>query len=82
MKVLAIHVSIPNLTVAQHCVVSSSTVIVSCNLWRGAWRSGWGVGHATPKVAGSTPGLVLSNNNLGQVVHTRVLLPLSLSGII
>ena len=29
---------------------------------------------------GSTPGLALSGNNLGQVVHTRV--PLSTSGII
>ena len=32
------------------------------------------------KVAGSTPGLVLSGNNLGQVVHTYV--PLSASSII
>ena len=42
------------------------------------WRNGQRVGHATPKVAGSTPGLALSGNNLGQVVqcsHT----PLSLS---
>jgi len=34
-----------------------------------------GVGLATPTVAGSTPGLALSRNNLGQVVHTHV--PLS-----
>ena len=44
------------------------------------WRNGQGVGHATPKVAGSTPGLALLGNNLGQVVHTRV--PLSPSSII
>jgi len=43
-------------------------------------RSGWSVGLATPKVAGSTPGLALSGNNLGQVVHTCV--PLSPSSII
>jgi len=36
------------------------------------WRSGQGVGLATPKVASSTPGLALSGNNLGQVVHTHV----------
>ena len=30
-----------------------------------------GVGLATPKVAGSAPGLELSDNNLWQVVHTR-----------
>jgi len=41
----------------------------------GWWRSGQGVGLATPKVAGSTPGLALSRNNLGQIVHTH--LPLS-----
>ena len=35
------------------------------------WHSGQGVRLATPKVAGSTPGLTLSGNNLGQVVHTR-----------
>ena len=35
------------------------------------WRSGESVALATPKVAGSTPGLALSRNNLGQVVHTR-----------
>jgi len=35
------------------------------------WHSGQGVRLATPKVAGSTPGLALSGNNLGQVVHTR-----------
>ena len=34
----------------------------------------------TPKVAGSTPGLTLLGNNLGQVVHTHV--SLSPSGII
>ena len=28
-------------------------------------------GLATPNVAGSTPDLALSGNNLGQVVHTR-----------
>ena len=44
------------------------------------WRSGYGIGLATPKVAGSTPGLTLSGNNLGQVVHTHV--PLSPSSII
>ena len=44
------------------------------------WRSGQGVGLATAKVAGSTPGLVLSGNNLGQVVHTHV--PPSPSSII
>jgi len=38
------------------------------------------VGLATPKVAGSTPGLALSGNNLLQVVHTHV--PLSPSSII
>jgi len=36
--------------------------------------------HATPKVARSTPGLALSANNLGQVVHTHA--PLSPSSII
>ena len=35
------------------------------------WRNGQSVGLATPKVAGSTPGLALSGNNLGQVVHTH-----------
>ena len=44
------------------------------------WRSGYGVGHATPKVTGSTLGLALSGNNLGQVVHTHV--PLSPRSII
>ena len=44
------------------------------------WRCGQGVELASPKVAGSTPGLALSGNNLGQVVHTRV--PLSPSSII
>jgi len=34
----------------------------------------------TPKVAGSSPGLALSGNNLGQIVHTYV--PLSPSSII
>jgi len=38
------------------------------------------VGLATPKVAGSTPGLALSGNNLGEVVHTHV--PQSPSSII
>ena len=37
-------------------------------------------GLVTPKVAGSTPGLALSGNNLGQVVRTRE--PLSPSRII
>jgi len=37
-------------------------------------------GLATPMVAVSTPGLALSGNNLGQVVHTHV--PLSPSSII
>ena len=36
------------------------------------WRNGQRVGLATPKVAGSTPGLALSGNNLGQVVHTHM----------
>ena len=44
------------------------------------WRSGYGVGLATPKVAGSTAGLALSFNNLGQVVYTHV--PPSPSSII
>jgi len=44
------------------------------------WRSGQGVGLATPKVAGSTPGLALSGNNLGQVVHPHVPLSLSSTG--
>ena len=44
------------------------------------WPSGWSVGLATPKVAGSTPGFALSGNNLGQVVH--MLVPLSPSSII
>jgi len=44
------------------------------------WCSGWGVGLATPKVAGSTLGLVLSGNNLGKVVHTHV--PLSPSSTV
>ena len=44
------------------------------------WRGGEVVRLATPKVAGSTPGLAFSGNNLGQVVHTRV--PLSPSSII
>ena len=44
------------------------------------WRCGQGVELASPKVAGSTPGLALSGNNLGQVVHTRA--PLSPSSII
>jgi len=44
------------------------------------WCSGQGVGLATLKVAGSTPGLVLSRNNLGQVVHTHA--PPSASSII
>jgi len=44
------------------------------------WRSGQGVGLATPTVAGSTPGLALSGNNLGQLVHTRAQLsPSSIS---
>ena len=43
------------------------------------WCNGYGVGLATQKVAGSIPGLALSHNNLGQVVHTRVpLLPSSI----
>jgi len=37
--------------------------------------NGQGAGHATQKDEGSSPGLALSGNNLGQVVHTRV--PLS-----
>jgi len=32
----------------------------------------WAVGLETPKVAGSTHGLALSANNLGQVAYTRV----------
>ena len=36
------------------------------------WCSGQGIGLATPKVAGSTPGFALSGKNLRQVVHTRV----------
>jgi len=44
------------------------------------WRNGYGVGLATPKVAGSTPGLAISGNNFGQVVHTRV--PLSPGSLI
>ena len=41
------------------------------------WTDGvMAVGLATPKVAGSTPGLALSHNNLGQIVHTRLLLSL------
>jgi len=44
------------------------------------WRSGYGIGLVTAKVAGSTPGLALSGDNLGQVVHTHV--PLSPSSII
>jgi len=47
---------------------------------RPRWHSGQSAGLATPKVAGSTPGLALSVNNLGQVVHTHV--PLSPSRII
>jgi len=52
-----------------------------CNrqLYVGASRC-QGVGLATPKVAGTTPGLALSGNNLGQAVHTHV--PLSPSSII
>jgi len=38
------------------------------------------MGLATPKVASSTPDLMFSGNNLGQVVHTHV--PLSPSSII
>jgi len=42
-------------------------------VWPGAWRSGRALDRlATPKVAGSTPCLALSTNNLGQVVHRRV----------
>ena len=44
------------------------------------WPGGEVVRLATPKVAGSTPGLAFSGNNLGQVVHIRV--PLSPSSII
>ena len=44
------------------------------------WRNDYSVGLVTPKVAGSTSGLALSGNNLGQVVHTHV--PLSPSSII
>jgi len=37
------------------------------------WRcNSWGVGIGTSRVAGSTPGLTLSGNNLGQVVHQAV----------
>ena len=43
-----------------------------CVAW---WHSCQVVGLATPKVAGSTPVLALSGNNLGQVVHAHV--PLS-----
>jgi len=40
------------------------------------WCNGQRAGLATQlTVAGSTPGLALSGNNLGQVVHTRVHLP-------
>ena len=46
------------------------------------WRSGQGVGLAKPRVAGSTPGLALSGNNLGQVVHTHTHVRLSSSSII
>jgi len=36
------------------------------------WRcNGESAGLATQKLAGSTPGLAISGNNLGQVVHTR-----------
>ena len=41
------------------------------------WCSSQGVGLATPTVAGSTPDFALSGKNLGQVVHTYVLLSLS-----
>ena len=42
-----------------------SSVSYMCLAW---WRCGLAVGLATPKVAGSTPGLALSGNNLGQAV--------------
>ena len=46
-----------------------------------AWLfSGQGVGLATPEVAGSTPAVPLSANNLGQFVRTHV--PLSPSSTI
>ena len=36
------------------------------------WCNSWGVEIGTSRVAGSTPGLTLSGNNLGQVVHQAV----------
>ena len=39
------------------------------------WHSGYGVGTLTAKVASSTPGLALLDNNLGQVVHIVCLSP-------
>jgi len=51
-------------------------------MWPASWRKGLGVGLATPKVAGSTPGLALSANNFGQVIHTHSHVHMSLSSII
>lgn len=42
---------------------------------RVAWRcSGYGIGLATLKVVGSTPGLFVSDDNLGLAVHTHTCL--------
>jgi len=40
-------------------------------LWLGSRVRLGLVGLATPEVAGFTPGLAFSGNNLGQVVHTH-----------
>ena len=42
----------------------------SCYYYCNPRQNGWGIGHMTPKVTGSTPSLAVSGNNLGQVVHT------------
>jgi len=69
------------LSLVQFIVVSSFGLFLVIHYFSAAWRrSCLGVGLATPKVAGSTPGLALSGNNPGQVVHTRA--PLSPSSII
>ena len=40
-----------------------------------AWRcNGYGIGPATLKVVGSTPGLLVSDDNLGLAVHTHTCL--------
>ena len=50
--------------------------ILDCLAW---WRSGYGTGLATPKVAGSTPGLVLSSTNLGKLFIDVPLSPSSIT---